>query len=125
MPQEEGVNAHQGIGSITSQSVGRRGHRCGASNPLQDGPAVVQTYLRNKIDPDDMASINTKDHSTYIEVARADPGSVIRESVFSVAAYREVLDRKGGDVPGLTKRWVPCSRRGCAGPGLLTPQRCP
>ena len=43
-----------------------------------------------------MASINTKDHSAYIEVARADPGSVIRKSIFSVAAYREVLNRKGG-----------------------------
>ena len=46
-----------------------------------------QTYHLNKIDPSDMASINTKDHSTYIEVAWADPGSVIRKSVFSVAAY--------------------------------------
>ena len=50
-----------------------------------------QTYCLNKIDPDDLASINTKDHSVYIEVAWADPGSVIRKSVFSVAAYREVL----------------------------------
>ena len=37
-----------------------------------------QTYRQNKIDPGDMASINTKDHSAYIEVAWADPGSVIR-----------------------------------------------
>ena len=44
-----------------------------------------QTYHRNKIDPGDMASINTKDHSAYIEVAQADPGSVSRKSVFSVA----------------------------------------
>ena len=36
-----------------------------------------QTYHRNKIDPADIASINTKDHSAYIEVARMDPGSVI------------------------------------------------
>ena len=49
-----------------------------------------QTYCQNKIDPGDMASINTKDHSAYIEVAQADPGSVIRKSVFSIAAYREV-----------------------------------
>ena len=40
-----------------------------------------QTYHQNKIDPGDMASINTKDHSAYIEVAWADPGSVIRKSV--------------------------------------------
>ena len=57
-----------------------------------------QTYRWNKIDPGDMASINTKDHSAYIEVAQADPGSVIRKSIFSIAAYREVLNQKGGDV---------------------------
>ena len=57
-----------------------------------------QTYRRNKIDPSDLASINTKDHSAYIEVAQVDPGSVIHKSVFSVVAYREVLNQKGGDV---------------------------
>ena len=62
-----------------------------------------QTYRLNKIDPGDMASINTKDHSTYIEVAWADPGSVIRKSVFSVAAHCEVLKRKGGDVSQFDK----------------------
>ena len=62
-----------------------------------------QTYRLNKIDPGDIASINTKDHSAYIEVAWADPGSVIRKSVFSVAAYREVLKRKGGDVSRFDK----------------------
>ena len=62
-----------------------------------------QTYRLNKIDPGDMASINTKDHSAYIEVARADPGSVIRKSVFSIAAYREVLKQKGGDVSRFDK----------------------
>ena len=50
-----------------------------------------------------MASINTKDHSAYIEVAQADPGSEIRKSVFSVAAYREVLKWKGGDVSWFDK----------------------
>ena len=49
---------------------------------------LFQTYCWNKIDPGDMASINTKDHSAYIEVAQADPGSVIRKSLFSIAAYR-------------------------------------
>ena len=39
-----------------------------------------QTYRLNQINPDDMASINTKDHSAYIKVAWADPGSVIRKS---------------------------------------------
>ena len=62
-----------------------------------------QTYCLNKINPDDMASINTKDHSTYIEVAWADPGSVIRKSVFSVAAYREVLKWKGSDISQFDK----------------------
>ena len=62
-----------------------------------------QTYRLNKINPGDMASINTKDHSAYIKVAWADPGSVICKSVFSVAAYREVLKRKGGDVSWFDK----------------------
>ena len=62
-----------------------------------------QTYRLNKIDPGDIASINTKDHSAYIEVAWADPGSVIRKSVFSIAAYREVLKWKGGDVSQFDK----------------------
>ena len=62
-----------------------------------------QTYHRNKIDPGNMASINTKDHSAYIEVAWADPGSVIRKSIFSVAAYREVLNQKGGDISRFDK----------------------
>ena len=50
-----------------------------------------------------MASINTKDHSAYIKVARADPGSVICKSVFSVSAYCEVLKRKGGDISRFDK----------------------
>ena len=62
-----------------------------------------QTYRRNKIDPSDMASINTKDHSAYIEVAQVDPGSVIRKSMFSIAAYHEVLNWKGGDVSRFDK----------------------
>ena len=62
-----------------------------------------QTYCLNKIDPGDMASINNKDHSAYIKVAWADPGSVIRKSVFSVVAYREVLKQKGGDVSRFDK----------------------
>ena len=62
-----------------------------------------QTYRLNKINPGDMASINTKDHSAYIKVAWVDPGSVIRKSVFSIAAYREVLKRKGGDVSWFDK----------------------
>ena len=62
-----------------------------------------QTYCLNKIDPGDMASINTKYHSAYIEVVWADPGSVICKSVFSIVAYREVLKWKGGDVSRFDK----------------------
>ena len=62
-----------------------------------------QTYRLNIIDPGDIASINTKDHSTYIEVAWADPGSVIRKSIFSVAAYHEVLKWKGSDISRFNK----------------------
>ena len=74
-----------------------------------------QTYRRNKIDPDDMASINTKDHSAYIEVAWADPGSVIRKSVFSIAAYHEVLDQKGGDVSLFDKEVGTMFKKGMRG----------
>ena len=62
-----------------------------------------QTYHLNKIDPGDIVSIKTKDHSAYIEVVRVDPGSVIRKSVFSVAANREVLKRKGSDISRFDK----------------------
>ena len=47
--------------------------------------------------PADLSTINTKDHSAYIEIAKAHPGTVIKKSVFSVAAYRQVLQLKGGD----------------------------
>ena len=62
-----------------------------------------QTYRLNIIDPGNIASINTKDHSAYIEVAWADPGSVICKSIFSVAAYREVLKWKGSDISRFNK----------------------
>ena len=62
-----------------------------------------KNYRINKIDPSDINSINTKNHSTYIDVACADPGSVIRKSVFSVATYPAVLKQKGGDVARFDK----------------------
>ena len=74
-----------------------------------------QTYRRNKIDPGDMASINTKDHSTYIKVAWADPGSVIRNSVFSIAAYHAVLKQKGGDVSQFDKEVESMFKKGPRG----------
>ena len=45
----------------------------------------------------DLSTINTNDHSAYIEVAKADPGTVVKKSVFSVAAYQQVLRLKGRD----------------------------
>ena len=74
-----------------------------------------QTYHLNKINPGNIASINTKDHSTYIEVVRADPGSVIRKSVFSIAAYREVLKRKGSDISQFDKEVGTMFKKGLRG----------
>ena len=62
-----------------------------------------------------MASINTKDHSAYIEVAQADPGSVIHKSVFSVAAYCEVLKQKGGDISRFDKEVESMFKKGPQG----------
>ena len=45
-----------------------------------------------------MSTINTKDHSTYIEIAKVHPGTVIKKSVFSIGAYRQVLWLKGSDI---------------------------
>ena len=46
-----------------------------------------QTYQHNKIMPADLSTINTKDHSAYINIAKVHPGTVVKKSVFSVAAY--------------------------------------
>ena len=46
-----------------------------------------QTYRCNKITPADLSTINTKDHSTYIDIAKVHPGTVVKKSVFSIAAY--------------------------------------
>ena len=62
-----------------------------------------QTYCTNKIDPADLTLINTKDHSAYLEVAWADPRSVIKKSVFSVAAYRATLRQQSGDTSKFDK----------------------
>ena len=56
-----------------------------------------QTYQRNKITPADLSTINTKEHSAYIGVAKADPSTVVKKSVFSIAAYQQVLQLKGSD----------------------------
>ena len=44
-----------------------------------------------------MSTINTKDHSAYINIAKAHPGTVIKKSVFSLATYQQVLQLKGSD----------------------------
>ena len=62
-----------------------------------------------------MASINTKDHSAYIEVAWADPGSVIHKSMFSITAYRAVLKQKGGDVSQFDKEVESMFKKGPRG----------
>ena len=62
-----------------------------------------QTYQRNKITPADLSTINTKDHSTYIDIAKVHPGTVIKKSVFSIGAYRQVLQLKGGDTSKFDK----------------------
>ena len=62
-----------------------------------------QTYRRNKIMPADLSTINTKDHSTYIDIAKVHPCTVIKKSVFSVGAYRQVLRLKGSDTSKFDK----------------------
>ena len=62
-----------------------------------------QTYRTNKIDPADLASINTRDSSAYLEVVWADPGSVIKKSVFSMAVYHATLKQQGGDTSKFDK----------------------
>ena len=53
--------------------------------------------------PADLSTINTKDHSTYIDIAKAHPGTVIKRSVFSTGAYRQVLQLKGSDTSKFDK----------------------
>ena len=74
-----------------------------------------QTYCTNKIDPTNLASINTRDHITYLEVAWADPGSVIRKSVFSVAAYRATLKEQGGNTSKFNKEVGTNFKKGAKG----------
>ena len=74
-----------------------------------------QTYRTNKIDPADLALINTRDHSAYLEVARADPRSVIKKSVFSVAAYRATLKQQGSDTSKFDKEVGTNFKKGAKG----------
>ena len=74
-----------------------------------------QTYRTNKIDPADLTYINTKDHSAYLEVACADPGLVIRKSVFSVAAYWASLEQQGSDISKFDKEVGTNFKKGAKG----------
>ena len=62
-----------------------------------------QMYWRNKMAPADPSMINTKDHSAYIKVAKADPSTIIKKSIFSMAAYCKVLRLKGGNTSKFNK----------------------
>ena len=74
-----------------------------------------QTYHTNKIDTADLASINTRDHSAYLEVTRADPGSVIKKSVFSVAAYCATLKQQGSNTSKFDKEVGTNFKKGAKG----------
>ena len=74
-----------------------------------------QTYCTNKIDPADPTSINTRDHSAYLEVAWAHPRSVIKKSVFSVAAYRATLKQQGGNTSKFDKEVGTNFKKGAKG----------
>ena len=53
--------------------------------------------------PADSSTTNTMDHSAYINIAKAHPGTVIKKSVFSIGAYRQVLQLKGSDTSKFDK----------------------
>ena len=74
-----------------------------------------QTYCTNKIDPADLTSINTRDHSAYLEVAWADPGLVIKKSVLSMVAYHATLKQQGGDTPKFNKEVGTNFKKGAKG----------
>ena len=74
-----------------------------------------QTYRTNKIDPADLTSINTRDHSAYLEVVWVDPGSVIKKSVFSVAAYHATLKQQGSDTSKFDKEVGTNFKKGAKG----------
>ena len=74
-----------------------------------------QTYRTNKIDPADLASINTRDHSAYLEVAWVDPGSVIKKSVFSMVVYHATLKQQGGNTSKFDKEVGTNFKKGAKG----------
>ena len=74
-----------------------------------------QTYRTNKMDPANLASINTRDHSAFLEVARVDPGSVIKKSVFSMAAYCATLKQQGSNTSKFDKEVGTNFKKGAKG----------
>ena len=62
-----------------------------------------QTYQPNKIKLEELNTINMVDHSIYIAVAKADIGTVIKKSVFSMATYWDVLWLRGRDTSKFDK----------------------
>ena len=75
-----------------------------------------QNYQTNHTKKGDHATINVKDHNTYINIARAAPGTVIEKSV---ATYREVPWLKRGDVDtfdGAISTKFPLSTKGSRAP---------
>ena len=84
-----------------------------------------QTYRTNKIDPADLASINTRDHSAYLEVAWADPGLVIKKSIFSMAAYRATLKQQGGNTSKFDKELGTNFKKGAKGSWVPDSEKVP
>ena len=83
-----------------------------------------QTYQCNKIKLEELNTINMVDHSAYIAVAKVDPSTVIKKSVFSMATYREVLYSRAVIPTSLTRKWGPSSRNWQKDPGHQTLRRC-
>ena len=84
-----------------------------------------QTYCTNKIDPADLDSINIRDHSAYLKVARADPRSVIKKSVFSMAAYRATLKQQGSNTSKFDKEVGTNFKKGAKGSQAPDPEKVP
>ena len=84
-----------------------------------------QTYHTNKIALADTASINTRDHSAYLDVAHADPGSVIRKSVFSMAAYCTTLKQQSSNISKFDKEVGANFKKGAKGSRALNSEKVP
>ena len=79
-----------------------------------------QTYWRNKIMPGDLSTINTKDHSAYIEIAKVHPGTVVKKVFLALLPIDRCCGWRVVTPPNLTERWEPPSRSRWKGPGHQT-----